>query len=68
MFAEPRYVFAYDTASFYKRAWFAEFWIEHADVSRECREKSTKIWHSIIFECCLAHGFRRERSTRIHCS
>ncbi len=43
MFAEPRCIFAYYMASFYKRARSSEFWIEHTNVGRKCGQKSTKI-------------------------
>jgi hypothetical protein len=62
MLTEPRYIFRYHTASFYKRACSSEFWIEHTNIGRDCCQESTKIWHSIVFECCLAHGFRGERA------
>jgi hypothetical protein len=62
MFTEPRCIFAYYMASFYKRACSSEFWIEHTNVGRECRQKSTKTCHSIVFECCLTHRFRGKRA------
>src|SRR6266545_3745216 len=68
MFTEPRYVFAYYTASFYECAWFSKFWIEHTNIGRKCRQKSTEIRHSVVFERCLAHGFRRKRLVGICCS
>ncbi|HET6886582.1 MAG TPA: hypothetical protein VFH87_01540, partial [Candidatus Udaeobacter sp.] len=42
VFTEPRYVFGYYMASFYKWARSSEFWIEHANVGRKCRQESTK--------------------------
>src|SRR5580693_910411 len=68
IFAEPRSIFAYYMASFYKRACFSKFWIEHTNIGRKSRQKSAKVCYSIVFECCLAHGFRRERAAGIHCS
>ena len=62
-FTEPRYVFAYYMAPFYKRARSSEFWIEHANVGRKCCQKSAKICYSIVFECSLTHSFRRERAS-----
>jgi hypothetical protein len=62
MLTEPRYIFRYYTASFYKFACSPKFWVEYANIGRECCQESTKIWHSIVFECCLAHGFRGERA------
>jgi hypothetical protein len=62
MLTKPRYVFRYYTASFYKIACSSKFWIEHTNIGRECCQKSTKIWHSIVFECCLAHGFSGQRA------
>lgn len=62
MLTEPRYIFRYYTATFHKFACSPKFWIEHTNIGRECCQESTKIWHSIIFECCLAHGFRGERA------
>src|SRR6266496_2028866 len=65
---EPHYVFAYYVASFYKGARSSEFWIEYANIGRECCQKSTKICYSIVFERCLAHGFRRELASGSCCS
>jgi hypothetical protein len=67
-FTEPRYVFAYYMAPFYKLAGSSEFWIEHANVGRKCCQKSTKICYSIVFECCLTHGFRGGRAPGTCCS
>jgi hypothetical protein len=67
-FAEPRYIFAYYMASSYKRTWSSELWIKHTNIGGKCCQKSTKFWHSIVLECCLAHGFRRERPADISCS
>jgi hypothetical protein len=33
---EPRYIFVYYAASFYKYAWSSEFWIEHTNIGRKC--------------------------------
>jgi hypothetical protein len=60
-FMEPRYIFVYYAASFYKYAWSSEFWIEHTNIGRKCYQKSTKICYSIVFECCLTHGFAVSR-------
>src|SRR5262249_6563191 len=65
MLTEPRYIFRYYTASFHKFACSPKFWIEHTNISRECCQDSTEIWHSIVFECCLAHGFRGERAAGV---
>jgi len=68
MFAEPRCIFAYYMAPFYKRACSSEFWIEHTNVGRKRCQKSTKICYSIVFERCLAHSFRSERPAGTRCS
>jgi hypothetical protein len=65
---EPRHIFRYYMASFYKYACCSKFWIEYTDIGRKCRQKSTKICNSIVFECCLTHGFRRDRPAGIWCS
>lgn len=46
-----------------KHACSSKFWIEYTDIGRKCRQKSTKICDSVVFECRLTHGFRRERAS-----
>src|SRR5262249_22561528 len=65
MFTEPRYVFAYYTASLYKRACPSEFWVKHTNIGRKCRQKFAKTCDSIVFECYLAHGLWGERAARM---
>jgi hypothetical protein len=67
-FAEPRYTFAYYMAASYKRTLSSELWVKHTNIGGKCCQKSKKFWHSIVLECCLAHGFRRERPADISCS
>mgnify|MGYP003693920867 CR=1 FL=1 len=51
-----------------KHACCSKFWIEYTDIGRKCCQESTKIRNAIVFECCLTHGFCRERPAGICCS
>src|SRR5436190_23875161 len=64
---KPCYVFPHYMASFYKCACRSEFWIEYTDIGRQCRQKSIKVRHSIVFERCFANGLRRRRLADIFC-
>src|ERR1043165_9201295 len=64
-FTKPRHIFVYYVASLNECAYPSELWIEHTDVSRKCCQKFAEFRHSIVFECCLAHSFRRWRPRSI---